>query len=110
MRRRAASGKRKERGSLVADPGSAFLDIGQGGIGLRLIVCRIVEDHDILDKVTARPSLDLAYSEATDTQLPYIAGGLNVALAHTFKIIDPHVKNPKSDEWERSFRIFDLLL
>jgi uncharacterized protein DUF1931 len=60
--------------------------------------------------VTARPPLDLAYGEAIDAQLPYIAGGLSMALAHTFKIIDPHVKNPRSDEWERSFRIFDLRL
>ncbi|MDB5092738.1 MAG: hypothetical protein JWO85_839, partial [Candidatus Eremiobacteraeota bacterium] len=39
-----------------------------------------------------------------------IAGGLSVALARTFTIIDPKVKNPQSDEWERAYRLFSLLL
>jgi len=34
----------------------------------------------------------------------------HVALARTFKIIDPALKNPQSEHWERSQRIFDLLL
>jgi hypothetical protein len=34
----------------------------------------------------------------------------SLALARTFKIIDPDLKNPQSEHWERSFRIFDLLL
>jgi hypothetical protein len=39
-----------------------------------------------------------------------LAGGISVALARTFKIIDPALKNPQSEHWERSQRIFDLLL
>jgi hypothetical protein len=38
-----------------------------------------------------------------------IAGGI-VALARTFKIIDPKLKNPQTEHWERSQRLFDLLL
>jgi hypothetical protein len=64
----------------------------------------------ILEHLTALPPLDLAYSEETQARLPEIAGGISVALAHTFKIIDPDVKNPASEEWERSQQIFDLLL
>jgi len=33
-----------------------------------------------------------------------------VALARTFTIIDPDLKNPQTKHWERDFRIFDLLL
>jgi hypothetical protein len=64
----------------------------------------------ILDRVTAIPPLDLALSEATEVRLPSVVGGLSVALAQSFKIIDPKLKNPSSEHWERAFRIFDLLL
>jgi len=34
-----------------------------------------------------------------------------MALARSFKIIDPDLKNPQARRhWERSFQIFDLLL
>ena len=39
-----------------------------------------------------------------------IAGGISVALSRTFKIIDPKLKNPRTEHWERSQRLFDLLL
>jgi hypothetical protein len=42
--------------------------------------------------------------------MPSVVGGLTVALAKTFKIIDPEVKNPSTEHWERATRIFDLLL
>jgi hypothetical protein len=37
-------------------------------------------------------------------------GGLGLALARSFRIIEPDLKNPMTELWERSFRIFDLLL
>jgi hypothetical protein len=37
-------------------------------------------------------------------------GGLSVALARAFKIIDPNLKNPATEHWRRSFQIFDLML
>jgi hypothetical protein len=69
-----------------------------------------IELQSILDALMARPPLDLACSEETEARFPSIAGGLSVALARTFKIIDPGLKNPQSENWERSFHIFDLLL
>jgi hypothetical protein len=48
-----------------------------------------LELQPILEHLTALPPLDLA---------------------RTLKIIDPDLKNPRSEHWERSFRIFDLLL
>lgn len=69
-----------------------------------------VELKPILDHLMTRPPLDLAYGEETEVRLPEVAGGLSLALARTFRIIDPDLKNPRSEHWERSFRIFDLLI
>jgi hypothetical protein len=54
--------------------------------------------------------LDPSYSEETEARLPAIAGGLGVALARTFKVIDSRLKNPATEHWERAFQIFDQLL
>jgi hypothetical protein len=64
----------------------------------------------ILERLTRRPPLDLAYSDETETRLPQIAGGLGVALARTFRILDEKVKNPQTRHWEQAGRLFDLLL
>jgi hypothetical protein len=64
----------------------------------------------ILEYLASRPPLDLAYSEDTEARLPKIVGGLSVALARTFTVIDPEVKNPSTEHWERAFRVFRLLL
>ncbi|MEA2926822.1 MAG: hypothetical protein QOD25_3944 [Alphaproteobacteria bacterium] len=44
-----------------------------------------IELHPILDQLTARPPLDLAYDQDTENQLPEIVGGLSVALARTLR-------------------------
>jgi hypothetical protein len=69
-----------------------------------------IELEPILDQLTARPPLDLPPSEETEARLPDIVGGLGVALARAFKIIDPDLKHPAAEHWQRSFQIFDLLL
>ena len=69
-----------------------------------------LELKPILEHLTAQPPLDLAYGVETEARLPEVAGGLRLALARTFKIIDPDLKNPQSEHWERAFRIFSLLL
>jgi hypothetical protein len=69
-----------------------------------------IELQPILDSLTARPPLDLAYSVDTEAQLPRVAGSLGVALARAFRIIDPDLKNPQGRHWEQTERIFDLLL
>jgi hypothetical protein len=63
-----------------------------------------------LANLVAHPPMDLELSEECEGLLPEIAGGLSVALARVFKIIDPVLKNPSREHWERSFRIFNLLL
>jgi hypothetical protein len=74
---------------------------------------RMVERDElapVLDRLLQRPPLDRAPSEDTEAQLVSIAGGLSLALAQSFKIIDPEIKNPNSESWQRSFVLFDLLL
>ena len=69
-----------------------------------------IELQPILDQLAARPPLDLAYSEETEARFPEIAGGISVALADSFKVIDPDLKNPQTKHWECVLRIFGLLL
>ena len=68
-----------------------------------------LELQPILDQLVALPPLDLAYSYEMEAELPRLVGGLTVALARAFKILDPKVKNPQSVHWERAMAIFDLL-
>jgi hypothetical protein len=69
-----------------------------------------IELQSILDQLTRRPVLDMEYSDDTEALLPEVAGGLSVALARSFKIMDSDVKNPMPEHWDRAFRMFDLLL
>jgi hypothetical protein len=64
----------------------------------------------ILQGLAQLPSLDLEYSEETRSRLPMLCGGLSFALARTFKILDPDLKNPQTRHWEAAFRLFDLVL
>jgi len=64
----------------------------------------------ILEQMVPPPTLNLTYSEETEAKLPGIAGGLSLALARTFGILDPKLENPQTKHWERAFWIFDLLL
>jgi len=64
----------------------------------------------ILGQEVPEPQYDLPYSEETESRLPAIAGGLSLALARTFKMIDPAIKHPATEMWERAFEIFNLLL
>ena len=64
----------------------------------------------ILEKTVPEPQIDLPYSEETEARLPAIAGGLSLAFARIFKIMYPELKHPATEEWERAFRIFELLL
>ncbi|AWS47773.1 DUF1931 family protein [Streptosporangium sp. 'caverna'] len=69
-----------------------------------------IELKPILEQLATLPPLDLSVGEETADRLPEIVGGLSVALAQAFKIVDPEVKNPATEQWERTIRVFDLLL
>jgi uncharacterized protein DUF1931 len=69
-----------------------------------------IELKSILEHIAELPPLNLTYSYDTEERLPGVVGGLSVALARTFTIIDPDLTNPQTRHWERVFRIFNLLL
>jgi hypothetical protein len=69
-----------------------------------------IELRPILEHLAAQPPLELDYGEDTEDQLPAVVGGLSVALARAFKIIDGDLKNPATRHWQQCFRIFDLLM
>ncbi|MCO5995716.1 DUF1931 family protein [Actinoallomurus rhizosphaericola] len=69
-----------------------------------------VELESLLERLAKHPPLDLMVADETEAGLPQIAGGLTVALARAFKLIDPKLKNPHTEHWERVARVFDLLL
>ena len=64
----------------------------------------------ILDEVAARPPLDVTLSDETADRLPLLFGGISVALARTFRLIDAKLKTVHSEEWERAFAVFRLLI
>jgi Domain of unknown function (DUF1931) len=69
-----------------------------------------IELQPILQGLAQLPQLDLAYGEETVARLPEIIGGLSYALARSFKIVEPSLKNPQTGHWETAFQLFDLLL
>jgi hypothetical protein len=69
-----------------------------------------IELEPILERMATWPQLDLTLSDETRDRLPGLAGGISLALARSFRILDPNVRNPQTAQWERAFRLFDLLL
>jgi hypothetical protein len=69
-----------------------------------------IEVRPIMAELAAWPPLEAALSDETERRLPDIVGGLSLALARAFKIIDPDLRNPQTAHWERAFQVFDLLL
>lgn len=56
------------------------------------------------------PPSDVTFSEETDDLLPEVFGGLSIALARSFKVIDPRLVNPRTEHWDRAFEFFHLLM
>ena len=63
-----------------------------------------------LERLAARPPLDMGVSDEIDAELPCIFGGVSVGLARTFKILEPDLKYPQTRHWEQAMGIFNLLL
>jgi hypothetical protein len=69
-----------------------------------------IELRPILESLAARPPLDVALSEQAEERLPLVFGGISVAVARTFKIIDAELKAVHRREWERTFSLFRMLI
>jgi hypothetical protein len=57
-----------------------------------------------------RPPEDVTFGEETEGVLTEVFGGLGVALARTFRIVDPEVRNPSTQHWDRAFDLFRLTI
>src|ERR1700734_2311499 len=49
------------------------------------------EVRDLLRQVVRRPPADVTFSEDTERMLPELFGGLSIALARSFRLIDPNL-------------------
>jgi hypothetical protein len=68
-----------------------------------------VELQPILDDLAMLPQLDLAPSVDIEARCGHRRRP-HPRSARAFKLLDPKVKNPRSEHWDRVFRLFDLLL
>ena len=64
----------------------------------------------VLDHLAGLPPLDLEVSEDVRKLLPKLAGALVVATARVLKALDPGLKNPQTEHWERLETVFDQLI
>jgi histone H3/H4 len=69
-----------------------------------------IELRPVLDTLAARPPLDLVLSAEAEARLPLLYGGITVALAKTFKILDAEMKAVHRREWGSAFRLVRLLI
>jgi hypothetical protein len=63
-----------------------------------------------LGQTLRRPPDDVTFGEETEGVLTEVFGGISVALARSFRIVDPDVENLQSTHWDRGFELFRLLL
>jgi len=69
-----------------------------------------IELKPILDHLATYPPLERALSLEVEAMLPELAGTLAMLAGHAMKIIDPDVKNPRGDMWEKVLCLMELLL
>src|SRR3984957_10921213 len=67
------------------------------------------EIRDLLRQVVRRPPADVTFSEDTEQMLPELFGGLSIALARSFRVVDATVSNPSTEHWDRVFTLFRLI-
>jgi len=67
------------------------------------------EIRELLRQDVRRPPTDVTFAEETEQLLPELFGGLSIALARSFRVIDPKLTNPASEQWERAFDMFRLV-
>jgi hypothetical protein len=64
----------------------------------------------LLRQAMRRPPADVTFGAETEAVLTEVFGGLSVALAKSFRIIDGRVTNLNTEHWERAFELFRLLV
>jgi hypothetical protein len=67
------------------------------------------EIRELLRLAVRQPPGDVTFAEDTERLLPELFGGLSIALARSFRVVDPKVSNPSTEHWDRVFTLFRLL-
>jgi hypothetical protein len=62
-----------------------------------------------LGQTLRRPPDDVTFGEETEDTLTDVFGGISVALARSFRLVDPEVRSPQTQHWDRAFELFRLL-
>jgi hypothetical protein len=57
-----------------------------------------------------RPPDDVTFGEETEGVLTEVFGGISVAVTRSFRIVDPEVRNPSTQHWDRVFDLFRLTI
>jgi hypothetical protein len=65
--------------------------------------------RELLRQVVRQPPGDVTFAEDTERLLPELFGGLSIALARSFRVVDPKVSNPSTEHWDRVFTLFRLV-
>lgn len=64
----------------------------------------------LLRGMVRRPPDDVTLGDEAEDELIEVFGGLGVALARSFRLLDEHVTNPTTEHWDRAFGLFRLLV
>ncbi|MGD9528452.1 DUF1931 family protein [Pseudonocardia sp.] len=67
------------------------------------------EVRELLRATVRRPPGDVTFGEDTERLLPELFGGLSIALARSFRILDPRLVRPGAEHWDRAFAVFELV-
>jgi Domain of unknown function (DUF1931) len=62
------------------------------------------EIRELLRQVVRQPPGDVTFAEETQQLLPELFGGLSIALARSFRVVDPTVSSPSTEHWNRCSR------
>ncbi|WP_082959129.1 DUF1931 family protein [Mycobacterium sp. 852002-51613_SCH5001154] len=67
------------------------------------------EIRELLRQVVRQPSGEVAFAEDAERLLPELFGGLSIALARSFRVVDATMSNPSTEHWNRVFTLFKLV-
>ncbi|MCV7423097.1 DUF1931 family protein [Mycobacterium yunnanensis] len=67
------------------------------------------EVRELLAETIRRPPEDVTFAEDTEQLLPELFGGLSVAVASSFRVLDSTMTRPSSEHWDQVFKIFRLV-
>lgn len=67
------------------------------------------EIRALLREVVRQPPSDVTFADDAEQLLPEVFGGLSIALARSFRLVDTTVSNPSTEHWDRVFTLFRLV-